>query len=138
MQQPKGKTGNTQANGHRYDWIFYAVMWLAFTKLFFYAQDWFSIDPNRESRVLNNIYYASDGFFHVLVTYAAYKAGTWFSKWVIPLVVFFAARFLLLASFVFFESDKWNLDVPLLTQVLFVLCGICCVYLTIKDLIKRL
>lgn len=138
MQQQQVKTGTTQANGRPYRWIFYAVLWLAFTKLFFYAQEWFSIDPNRESRVLNNLYYAMDAFFHVLVVYAAYKTGTWFCKWVIPLLVFFVARFFLLASFVVFETDEWNLDVPMLTQVLFVLCGISCVYLTIKDLIKRL
>lgn len=138
MQKQDQRTGNTRQEDHRYRWIFYAVLWLAFTKLFFYAQEWFSIDPNNESRVLNNIYYASDSFFHVLVVYAAYKAGAWFSMWVIPLVVFFAARFLLLTSFVFFESENWNLDVPMLTQVLFVLCGIACLYLTIKDLIKRL
>lgn len=138
MQKQDPRTGNTQAGGHRYRWIFYAVLWLAFTKLFFYAQEWFSTDPNNESRVLNNLYYAVDGFFHVLVVWAAYKTGTWFSRWVIPLLVFFGARFLLLTSFVFFESENWNLDVPMLTQVLFVLCGICCLYLTINDLIKRL
>lgn len=136
MSQSKQKTEITQPANRRYRWIYYAVLWLAFTKLFFYAQDWFSIDPKNESRVLNNLYYACDGFFHVLVVFAAYKTGLWFSRWVIPLLLFFGFRFLILLSFVLFETEDWNLDLPFITKNFFVLCGIACLYLTIKDLIR--
>lgn len=138
MSQSRKKTEFTPANGPRSNWLFYAIILLAFSSLWLYAQDWFDIDPKRENRVLNNIYYAVNALFQALVVYAGVKDKAWFSKWIIPLSVFYWFVFAVLASFVFFESEDWNLDLPFITQMFFILCGLCCVYLTIKDLIKRL
>lgn len=142
MPQEKVKTGITQANDRRYNWIYYAVLWFAFTKLYVFAQDeWFSIDPKRENTVLNNLYYSVDGFGHVLIMYAGYKVGAWFSRSLIPLLIFFFLRFLLLVSFLITNVEHprtdWNIDMPWYTSLFFVLFGFGCVVLTIKDLINR-
>lgn len=136
MQQSNKKMGFTQAKDPRFKWLFYAIIFLAFSNLWLYAQDWFDIDPKRESRVLNNIYYAANGLFQALVVYAGVKARVWFSTWIIPLLIFYVFAFLVLASFVLFESEDWNIDLPFVTRTFFILCGLGCVVITILDFIR--